>query len=136
MPFRTSTPPGRYQFLLLPSVFLGGLVPANMNTTLDQAIQMSFTKYIVRRIVVYAASVSITTAAGGIYTGPDKSGTPIVAASQIFSALTGSSKWFDLPLVAPATTDWFSAATLYLSLTTPQGSAATLNLMVIGEALD
>lgn len=114
---------------------LASLTGANFNVTTDQAltIQTGITRYIIRRIIVDNASISLTTAAGGIYTQAAKAGTVIVAAAQVYSALTASTKFKDLTLEAVIGTDILTATTIYLSLTTPQGAAATANVWVFGE---
>lgn len=116
---------------------LGSLIGANFNVTTDQAItiQTGITRYIIRRIVVDNASISLTTAAGGIYTNAGKAGTVIVAAAQVYSALTTAAKFKDLTLEAVIGTDILTANPIYLSLTTAQGAAATANVWVFGENL-
>lgn len=114
---------------------LGSLIGADMNTTADQAIAIAsgITKYIIRRIVVTNASTSLTTAAGGVYGAAAKSAPVIVAATQVYSALTASAKFKDLTLEAVVGTDILTATTIYFSLTTPQGGAATASIFVFGE---
>lgn len=116
---------------------LGSLTGANFNITTDQAItiQSGVARYVIRRIMVEAASISLTTAAGGLYTNAAKAGTIIVAAGQVYTALTTSAKWIDLTLTAVIGTDVLTATTIYLSLTTAQGAAATANVWVFGENL-
>ena len=115
---------------------LASKIGADMNSTADQAITIPAGRYIPRRIVVDNASISLTTAVGGIYTGAIKTGTIIVPASQAYSALTTSSKYIDLTLTAGMATDILTATTIYLSLTTAQGVAATADFFIIGDRLD
>ena len=74
---------------LLPQQFggilLGKLIGANMNSTADQQITMfsNPSKFILRRIVVTNASISLSTAAGGVYTAASKGGTAVVAAARL-----------------------------------------------------
>lgn len=117
------------------SVILAVLMGANFNITTDQAISIGSGRYVVRRIVFTNASVNLTTAAGGIYTAAAKGGTALVPAAQVYSALTAASKFIDATLDASAGTDSFTAATLFFSLTTGQGAAATGDIYVIGDAL-
>ena len=114
---------------------LGKLTSANMNSTADQAIVMGSSRYIIRRIVVENASTSLTLAVGGFYTAASKGGTAIVANTQIYSGLTASSKFIDLTLAAILATDVRTETTLYFSLTTGQGSAATANISIYGDDL-
>lgn len=114
---------------------LGKLIGANFNATTDQAIAINSNRYIIERIMVCAPSISLTTAAGGFYPAASKGGTAIVAAGQAYSALTGATKWLDCTLSATPGTDLYTATTLYLSLTTAQGAAATADVYVIGRDL-
>lgn len=119
---------------------IGKLIGANMNVTTDQAIAIRdltdypSDKYIVEYIVIANASISLTTAVGGFYTAASKSGA-IVANSQVYSALTAASKFVKATLTGTALTDLQTGANLYLSLTTPQGAAATADVYVFGRLL-
>ena len=114
---------------------LGAIKGANMNTTSDQEIPVPFGKYVIRNIVATNPSTSLTLAVGGVYTEAAKSGITVVLAIQVFSGLTGGTKFIDLTLASGVTGDTITASTLYLSLTTAQGSAATMDLYVYGDAL-
>lgn len=117
-------------------VMLGKKTGADMNAVTDQAVTIASSRYVLRRILVENASISLTTCAGGIYTGAGKTGTILVAAAQVYSALTATTKWIDLTIAAGATADVVTASTIYISLTTPQGAAATANFWIFGEKLD
>lgn len=130
---------------LLPQQFggilLGKLIGANMNSTDEQKITTfsNPSKFILRRIVVTNASVSLTTAAGGVYTAASKGGTAVVAAAQAYSSLTTSALFLDLTLSttsSASTTVKSSIPNLYLSLTTAQGAAATADVYVYGDILE
>ena len=130
---------------LLPQQFggilLGKLISANMNSTDDQRIVMfsNPSKFILRRIVVTNASISLTTAAGGVYTAASKGGTAVVASSQAYSSLSASTLVLDLTLSttgSASTTVKSSIPNLYLSLTTAQGAAATADVYVYGDILE
>jgi hypothetical protein len=115
---------------------VGRLLGANFNSTADQAIAISPSgEYVIRRIIVANCSASITLAAGGLYTGAGKTGTIVVAAAQVYTALTGSAKWIDLTLASGVTGDTVAVFTLFLSLTTGQGSAATCDVHVFADIL-
>lgn len=118
-----------------PSGVLGRLIGANMNVTTDQSITLIAGTKVIRRIVGINPSTSLTVSAGGIYTGANKSGTAIVAAAQLYSALTGAAKFLDLTLAAILGTDILTAAQVFFSLTVAQGVAATMDLYVIGDLL-
>ena len=119
-------------------ILLGSLIAANFNSTADQQITIfsNPSKYIIRRIVVTNASASLTTAAGGIYTAVSKGGTAVVASSQAYTTLTGSTLFLDLTLNTSGSaniTVKSSIPNLYLSLTTAQGTAATADVYVYGD---
>lgn len=114
-------------------VLLGKKVSADMNSTSDQSITINSSNYIIRQILVTNASVSLTTSAGGVYTAASKGGTAIVANTQVYSALTSATKALDLTL---NNTDRRTETTIYLSLTTGQGSAATADVYIFGDRLD
>jgi hypothetical protein len=122
------------------------LIGANMNSTDDQLLTIQLADdaatavdegdYIIDGIYARNASVSLTTAVGGIYTAAAKGGTQLVANSQVYSALTAASKYVALTRANTALTDVFNVTTqpsLYFSLTTPQGAAATADLYVYGR---
>ncbi len=120
---------------LASGVVLGRLSSANFNITTDQAISINSTRYIVRRVVIQNVSTSLTTAAGGFYAAASKT-TAIVDNTQVYVALTAAAKYLDATLNALALTDVRTEATLYLSLTTGQGGAATGDVLIIGDRLD
>lgn len=124
---------GCYQLLPLPTNQIGYLHGVNMNTTADQAISVIINvKFRPTKIVVTNASTSLTLAVGGVYTGAGKTGTVLVNSSQAYSGLTSSSLAIDLTLNSPNAV--LSAGTpIYVSLTTPQGGAATADWYVYGD---
>ncbi|MCC6752058.1 MAG: hypothetical protein IT371_30680 [Deltaproteobacteria bacterium] len=118
-----------------PSLFVFRNV--DFNSTADQPLYLNASRFIVRRVVAANATVSLTTAAGGIYTGAGKTGTAIVPAAQTYAALTASNKFLDLTLDASTGTDVFTlpaGTPWYFSLTTPQGVAATGDVYIWGDA--
>lgn len=126
----------------------GSLIGANMNVTTDQAIPISVPSYtwMVDDIVVSNPSVSLTTAAGGVYSAISKGGVAIVSSGQAYSGLTtnaanttGNALALTLS-TAGNTTDFqgFGVSDinlLYLSLTTGQGAAATADVRVFCKPL-
>lgn len=109
------------------------LKSANFNSNADQILSPYFSgKYRPKRIVITNASISLTTAAGGFYTAASKGGTAIVANTQTYSSLTTALLALEATLAVP--NNVLAAATpLYLSLTTPQGSAATADIYIHGD---
>lgn len=115
----------------------GSLTAANMNVTTDQAIPISFPsyRYIIDKIEVTNPSTSLTTAAGGVYTAASKAGQTLVSNAQAYSGLTTGTVDTDgsalaLTLATSATTAYLDVKTIYLSLTTAQGAAATADVRI------
>jgi hypothetical protein len=117
--------------------YVGGVLRgANFNSTADQEIKIaSLTdRYIISRIEVSKPSINMTTAVGGFYPTTAKGGNALVANTQVYSALSDN---VNLPGSALATTlaaatdlTMWDTSSIYLSLTTPQGSAATADVTV------
>lgn len=114
---------------------LGALKLANFNTTADQPIVISAAKYIVRRIVIANATANLGVAVGGFYTGASKSGSAIVANTQVYTALTTSAKFLDVTLAAVATTDVFTANPIYFALTVALGLEGLGDIYIIGDVI-
>lgn len=113
-------------------VLLGQLIGADMNVTTDQLIpitRIGSKRYQITRITVTNASTSLTNADGGIYTAASKGGTAIVAAAQVYTALTAATVALDLTL---AVNNTYNGDNLYFSLTGAQGGAATADIRVYG----
>jgi hypothetical protein len=112
----------------------GKLTGANFNSTADQAITIDppSPNYEIQSISITNPSISMTTAQGGVYTAASKGGIQLVAATQVYSALTtnaidSTGNFLNLPIINNHLMDY---ATLYLSLTTAQGAAATADVQV------
>jgi hypothetical protein len=110
---------------------------ANFNVTTDQAcaIPSSVTAWAPTSILVTNCSGTFTLAAGGVYPTTSKGGTALVAAVQAYTALTGATVVLGLTLAANIATTRQTINTVYLSLTTGTGSAATCDFYVIGNDL-
>jgi hypothetical protein len=134
----------------------GGAVPTgrlivagsgyNFNSIDDQPI--TFPQYVtvfrLVNIIITNASTSLTTAQGGFYPAASKGGTPIVANTQAYSALTTASGLMTATLASFGTGTRFSAATLgnvggllaiWFSLTTGQGSVASADIYMVIDNL-
>lgn len=115
---------------------LGTLRGANFNSTADQAIPITNSaSYSITSVIVTNCSTSLTLAAGGFYPTTSKGGTAIVAAAQLYSALTGTTVLLSATVAATPLVTRYTAQTLYLSLTTGQGGAATCDVYVAGVDL-
>jgi hypothetical protein len=130
----TSTGPNNTEWNAISGV-IGKLTSADFNSTADQSITINATKYVIRKILICNASTSLTTAAGGIYTATSKGGTALLPAATVYTALTTSTKFVEPSLHADTGTDTQTASTLYFSLTTAQGGAATADIFIIGDRL-
>lgn len=117
---------------------LGVLKGANFNITTDQSIALSFptgaTNFFITEIDVVNGSTSLTTAQGGFYTAASKGGTVIGTTTTVYSNCTGATTRQRITGATNEDTTTFpvSDSTLYLSLTTPQGSAATADVYIFG----
>lgn len=119
-----------------PLKVLGKLIGANMNVTTDQTIPITLdqgSKFVINQILVMNTSTSLTLAAGGVYTAASKGGSAVVAAAQVYSALTGATKMV-VATLAITDTVW-TVSSLILSLTVAQGGAATADIYVMGYVL-
>lgn len=118
---------------------LAMLGTADFNDTNDQPLLLpsTMTAFMLTGLLVTNAPVSLTTAVGGFYPQAFKAGTPLVGAFQVYSFLTSASLLLSCTLAAPVPTTRYSRTSLpdwaiYLSLTTPQGQAATADVYAIG----
>jgi hypothetical protein len=132
------------QAMLAAGMLAFTLPSANMNSTADQAITIAplptgFTHYRINAVLVSNPSTSLTTAVGGIYTAASKGGIAVVAAGTAYSSLTtntaGSSGSLSTPAVVNVSSAFYNSGTQFLSLTTPQGGAATADFTVIIQPL-
>lgn len=112
---------------------------ADFNDTGDQPLLLpvTMTAFMLTGIIVTNSPVSLTAAVGGFYPAASKGGTPIVAASQVYSSLTAQTKLLSCTLAAAVATTRYSRANLtdwaiYFALTTAQGIAATGDIYAIG----
>jgi hypothetical protein len=119
------------------NVALCKIIGANFNVTADQAcvIPASITKWNATAITVTNCSTSMTLAAGGVYPTTAKGGTALVAATQVYSTLTSGTITINLTMLAAILATPYTVNTVYLSLTTGQGSAATCDFFVYGNVL-
>ncbi len=127
---------------------LGVLKAANFNVTTDQTITIDFltaasqgklsnaTKYFISEIRVMNCSASLTTAQGAVYTAASKGGTIIGATTTAYTGCTGTTTMQKLSALTNMDGNTFTAASLFLSLTTAQGGAATGDVYVIGMPLN
>jgi hypothetical protein len=80
------------------------------------------------KFVVVTGSISLTTAAAGLFAAPAAAGTAIVSNGAL-SGVSGSTVVVELTVNSTAIK---TAQTLYFNVATVQGAAATLNIFVYG----
>jgi len=104
----------------------------NVNATGDTVLPINNTNsYSVLSVIFTNASVSLTTAAAGVFTAPNAGGTGIVANAAL-SALTGSTIVSQRTVAA---TTLQTGPNLYVNVGTAQGAAATMDVYVYGYDL-
>jgi hypothetical protein len=104
----------------------------NVNATGDTVLPIVNTNtWSVSNVIFTNASVSLTTAAAGVFTAPSAGGTGIVANAAL-SALTGSTIVSQRTV---ASTALQTGGNLYVNVGTAQGAAATMDVYVYGYDL-
>ena len=104
----------------------------NVNATGDTVLPVINTNsYGVSNVIFTNASVSLTTAAAGLFTAPSAGGTGIVANAAL-SAMTASTVVSQRTV---ASTALQTGGNLYLNVGTAQGAAATMDVYVYGYDL-
>ncbi len=114
----------------------GELLGADMTLSTDQPFKWFVgptQSYRLTKITARNASATLAAgaAAGGVYIAPAKAGSPVVAAAQVYTALTATNATanLDLTLVAGVgTLGEYKNAPLFFSLTTPNVAAVTVDL--------
>ena len=101
----------------------------NVNATGDQAVLpiINSTNYSVSNVVFTNASISLSSAAAGLFTAPAASGG--IVSNAALSALTGPTVVSQRTVASTAIQ---SAQNLYLNVGTAQGAAATMDVYVYG----
>ena len=101
----------------------------NLNATGDTVMPViDSTTYSVKNVVLTNASISLTTAAAGVFTAPSAAGTAIVANAAL-SAATGPTVVSERTVASTAAQ---SGQNLYVNVGTAQGAAATGDIYVYG----
>lgn len=96
------------------------------------------TAYVITAVRLEGASTSLAATASriGVYTNTAKGGTPIIVDPNNESiALTSAALFEDLSLAAPVLNTVLTSSTLYLHLSVPHGSAATVRLWIFADNL-
>ncbi len=133
----------QYQF---PTTPWGGFAPAvvecgvakavnaNAATTDTAAIAISVptSTYYIDKIWYSNASISLSTATAGVFTGAGGTGVTVVTDAAL-SGLTGQAVNVAASAISPtiaSTTEAFNVGTLYFRIGTAQGAAATLDVRI------
>lgn len=115
------------------NAFLAFVPGLDLTVTTDQAILFHTSNYIVRRITFFNASKALNLATGGLYTGPNKTGTQLVSALQAYATLTANDRYLDVTLPAALTTRVRNESLLYFSLTTPELNSGAMDIAIWGD---
>lgn len=108
---------------------LGYAQGVNVNAVGDTVLPIiNSSTYSVKFVVVTNASISLTTAAAGLFTAPSAGGTGIVANAAL-SACTGPTVVSERTVASTATQQ---GQNLYFNVATAQGAAATADVYVYG----
>ena len=106
----------------------------NVNSVGDTALPiLDTTNFSVSNVIFTNASISLTTAAAGVFTQPAAAGTAIVANAAL-SALTGSTVVSQRTVASTATLP-AAVQNLYVNVATAQGAPATMDVYVYGYDL-
>ena len=101
----------------------------NVNATGDTVLPVIASgAYSVSNVIFTNASISLTTAAAGVFTAPGAGGTAIVANAAL-STCTGPTIVFQRTVASTAVA---TAQKLYVNVGTAQGAAATVDVYVYG----
>lgn len=120
---------GEYAIAYAPNVNVGAT--SNSAATLS----VTGTKYIVRRITVTDANQNIATANVSILTSSDGNTSNAVAAAQLLSNVTSSTRYQDLSLAAATQTTAYTAGALFVRVVAAS-SGGTCDVTVYGDVVD
>lgn len=108
---------------------LGVSKGVNLNLTGDTVIQIIATgNYSVSNVILTNASISLTTAAAGLFPAPSAGGTAVVANA----ALSGATGPTIVSQRTVASTIQQTSPNLYWNVATAQGAAATADIYIYG----
>jgi hypothetical protein len=114
---------------------LASSIGIDVNSAGDTTLTVSgASRYIIDKMTVDNASLNLTTATAGVFTGAGGGGVTL-AADQVLTALTATTKYEDLTPEAVVGTDVRTEGTLYFRVGTPQGAAATADFYLFGWRL-
>lgn len=115
---------------------LGSLTAVNLNVgNQDNSITIEASRYRIDKVTLENPSGAVLTATAGVFTAPSGGGTTI-AATQVLTALSATTKFMDMTLQSVVGTDVFTASQIYFRTGTPEGTARTCSVRVFGWRFD
>lgn len=117
-----------------PSRLIAQLNQIDLRSVGDQTMQVNAEKYVVKRIIVANINGTVTGAQGGFYTAPNKGGTALVAAGQVYTSVIPN-RTADLTLTANTNVTIRTEGFLYMSLTVASSTPATADVFVLADVL-
>lgn len=114
---------------------LGKVSGVNINNAgSDNILDIPFSKYIIRRVIVTNASTSLalSLATIGIFTDSGGNGTTVVTPA-ILTTLSSSSKFVDMSVAVA--TDTLTPGQLFIRNVLAHGSPATVDVFIFGDPL-
>jgi hypothetical protein len=114
---------------------LGVVKGVNLAAVGDTPITINATKYIVRKVTLAnLQGPGGNTAVFGVFTGASGGGTQVVTPSTYGSSMFANPlAWQDLPISTVPSTDWLTAATLKLNVSTGDAAASAIDVYVFGD---
>lgn len=113
---------------------LGSASAVNLNSAnTDNAISISATRYILRKVIIESPSAAVTTATAGVFTAAGGAGTTLAADQALSGVLTATTKFMEVVLQAITGTDVRTEGTLYFRVGTAEGGARTANVWFVGD---
>lgn len=116
---------------------IGKLIGADCNSTADQAIPVTSSRWILDRTTLTNCSTSLTIFRGGVYNATLKpAGGILVGATQSYSGCTTPNQFAAGSAVSASATDIQTATTIYWSPTTVQAAPATADVYIWARTFD
>ena len=112
-----------------PGLSVIGLIGVDLNNAnTDFPLDISYLKYVARRVTACGPSVSLgsSPATLGLFTLPNGGGTAVIPLTGL-TALNGVTKFADVPLTF---TNYATLSRVYFRVGTPHGSPATIDVYI------
>jgi hypothetical protein len=116
---------------------LGSVTALNLNSgSTDNAVTIGSARYLIDKIILESPSAAVTTATLGLFTATGGGGTTLCANQALSGTLTSTTKIMALAKQSIVDTDKRTDGTLYLRVGTAEGSARTVNVVLVGWKFD